>query len=149
MKKEGNNFAFIDNGVLQQFVDWTKRKIRHHFDESKTKEIFFREKEIWWTALGKNIGYEMDGKHELFERPVLILKKYTKGMCFILPLTTQIKNPEEWYQYVIDLEGTLSAITLSQGKTISSKRLLRKIMTVDVATYNSVISQFCTQFLQK
>ena len=24
--------------------------------------IFFREKEVWWIALGVNIGFEQDGK---------------------------------------------------------------------------------------
>lgn len=139
----------VPKNILQQFIDWTKRKIRHHFEEPDDKSIFFREKEIWWAALGKNIGYEIDGKHELFERPIVILKKYTPNMCFVLPLSTQIKNPKQWYQYVISIEGTASAIILSQGKTVSHKRLLRRIGTLNTETYNSLISQFCEQFAKK
>jgi hypothetical protein len=34
------------------------------------------EREIWWCSMGVNIGDEEDGKNELFERPVLILRKF-------------------------------------------------------------------------
>src|SRR5579864_8524776 len=35
-------------------------------------DFFFHERELWWCALGANMGVEADGKHDLFERPVLI-----------------------------------------------------------------------------
>ncbi len=58
-------------GLLKLFVNWTKRKIRHHINKNN---IYFYEGQIWWAALGKNIGYEIDGKNENFNRPVLIIK---------------------------------------------------------------------------
>jgi len=93
-----------------------------------------------------NIGYEVDGKHELFERPVLILKKYSKDMCFVLPLTTQIKNPKPWYQVIVKIEEEINAVNISQGRVISSKRLLRKIIVLDTADYNAVINSFIKSF---
>jgi mRNA interferase MazF len=134
--------------IAQSFVDWTKKKIRHHSDR-KSKNFYFREKEIWWAALGQNIGYEANGKHELFERPVLILKKYSGGMCFVLPCTTKIKTPNPWYQYSLVIDGTPSAVNLSQGRSISTKRLLRKIETADTEVYNNIIEKFSEQFRQK
>ncbi|HRY36350.1 MAG TPA: type II toxin-antitoxin system PemK/MazF family toxin [Candidatus Magasanikbacteria bacterium] len=133
--------------IAQQFVDWTKRKIRHHTDEKK--DVYFREKEVWWAALGKNVGYEVDGKHELFERPVLIVKKYSKDICFVLPLTTQIKNPKPWYQIVIEIEEVSNAVNISQGKTISSKRLLRKSAMIETEVYNNIVDQFIGTFKSK
>ena len=130
--------------VAEQFIDWTKKKIRHHIKEEK--DLYFREKEVWQAALGKNIGYEVDGKHELFERPVLILKKYSKDMCFVLPLTTQIKNPKPWYQVIVKIEEEINAVNISQGRVISSKRLLRKIIVLDTADYNAVINSFIKSF---
>ena len=135
--------------TLQKFFGWTKRKIAHHFAETNGKEIFFREKEIWWAALGKNIGYEIDGKHELFERPVLVLRKYSSDMCFVLPFTTQIKKPEQWYQYVVVFGGIQSAINLTQGRSISSKRLLRRVGTLDANIYILIASKFAQQFYKK
>ncbi len=131
--------------VTKQFVEWTKKKIRHHVD-TKVPIFYFREKEVWWTALGHNVGFEANGKHELFERPVLILKKYSKDMCFVLPLTTQMKSPSPWYQYTISIEGVNCAINVSQGRTISNRRLLRKMTTLDSAVYNEVVHQFTGQF---
>ena len=130
--------------VAEQFIDWTKKKIRHHIKEEK--DLYFREKEVWQAALGKNFGYEVDGKHELFERPVLILKKYSKDMCFVLPLTTQIKNPKPWYQVIVKIEEEINAVNISQGRVISSKRLLRKIIVLDTADYNAVINSFIKSF---
>jgi len=90
------------------------------------RELYFYEGQVWWSALGKNIGYEIDGKHELFTRPVLILKKYSSTMCFILPLTTKIKDENPPYQFTFHLNGIKNAVNLTQGRTISVKRLLQK-----------------------
>jgi hypothetical protein len=36
---------------------------------------YFREAEVWWVRLGRNIGYETSGKSREFTRPVIVLKK--------------------------------------------------------------------------
>jgi hypothetical protein len=60
----------------------------------ETTRLYFREGEIWWVRLGKNIGYETDGKSREFTRPVVILKKYNQYSFLALPLTTAPKpNP--------------------------------------------------------
>ena len=133
--------------IANHFLDWTKKKIRHHVDESKNK-LYFRKREVWWTALGKNIGFEMNGKHEYFSRPVLIIKKYSKDMCFVLPLTTQIKPDSPSYQYKFYLNKKLNAVNLSQGRTISSKRLMQKEGAVDEKLFEDIIEKFVI-FLKK
>ncbi len=62
---------------LEQFISWTKIKIRLFLKPNK-HEIYFNEREIWWAHLGVNVGYEQDGKNDNFERPVLIIKKFGK-----------------------------------------------------------------------
>lgn len=126
--------------VFHQFIEWTKKKIRLHVNDDR--ELFFYEREICWAALGKNIGYEMDGKHELFERPVLIIKKYSKHTCFILPLTTRIKPHNPSYQYIFDWNKKQHAVNLSQGRTMSQKRLLRKMGKIDNNLYQKIIDSF-------
>ncbi len=42
----------------------------------KEHSIFVNEREICYTSIGENIGFEQNGKNELFERPVLVLKKF-------------------------------------------------------------------------
>ena len=133
--------------IADHFLYWTKKKICHHVNESKNK-LYFRKREVWWTVLGKNIGFEMNGKHEYFSRPVLIIKKYSKDMCFVLPLTTQIKPDSPSYQYKFYLNKKLNAVNLSQGRTISSKRLMQKEGAVDEKLFEDIIEKFVI-FLKK
>jgi mRNA interferase MazF len=56
-------------------------------------EGFCREREVWWCALGVNIGSEQDGKNNGFERPTLILKKISDELLLVAPFTSKlIKN---------------------------------------------------------
>ena len=131
--------------IIERFIDWTKNKMLHNFFKINV-DLYFREKEIWWVAFGKNIGFETDGKHDLFERPAVILKKYSKDMCFILPLTSKVKMPLPWYQFVVEIEDKISAINVTQGRAISSRRLLRKKGILDVGTYDRLLDLFVRQF---
>ena len=90
---------------------------------------FYREGEIWWVRLGKNIGYEMDGKDREFTRPVIILKKYNRYSFLASPLTTAVKpNPYRLPIGIVD--GKQAFATLSQLRNIDSKRLVKKITFV-------------------
>jgi mRNA interferase MazF len=70
----------------------TIKKTTDAIDEEA--RLFYREGEVWWVRLGKNIGYEMNGKDREFTRPVIILKKYNQYSFLAAPLTTAVKpNP--------------------------------------------------------
>ena len=127
----------MKNKIFLEFIKWTNNKFTHHININRTN-LYFKEKEIWWAALGKNIGFELDGKYDLFERPILILKKYSKDTCFILPLTTKIKNLNPWYQFIVNIDGKTSAINIAQGRVISSKRLLRKKSLITKVIFNKI-----------
>ncbi len=131
--------------VAEKFVSWTKKKIRHDLNQEK-RQVYFEEREIWWAALGKNIGFEIDGKNELFERPVLILKKYFKDMCFVLPTSTKVKDEKPWYQIHVTIDGEIRSINITQGRVISVKRLLRKKTKLDSEQFAHVRSEFRKQF---
>jgi mRNA interferase MazF len=96
----------------------------------ETARLYFREGEIWWVRLGKNIGYETNGKSREFTRPVIILKKYNQYSFLALPLTTAPKpNP---YRLPIGMvDGNQAFATLSQLRNIDSKRLVKKIAHLD------------------
>lgn len=132
--------------TLQQFVDWTKKKIRHHINEDSS-ETFFHEGQVWWMAFGKNVGTEMDGKKEDFHRPALILKKYNKHMCFVIPLTTQIKNPSVWYQVIVPESNKSRVANITQGRAVSPKRFLRKESPISSQDLNKIKTAFLKQFL--
>ncbi len=105
------------------FVTWTKLKIRIHFS---VQNLYPRERQIWWVNLGYNIGVEMNGKNEKFERPVLVLKRFNEDSCLVVPLSTKIKN-ERYHLHFKNSKGQLVSANFSQIKSISIKRFIRKI----------------------
>ncbi|MFC1720797.1 type II toxin-antitoxin system PemK/MazF family toxin [Patescibacteria group bacterium] len=124
----------MNREILLKFVEWTKLKVRIYISEEELP--YFKEREIWWASLGANIGYEQDGKNEKFERPILILKKFNKDMLWILPLTSKNKTGKYYYQF--EYNGEKYSIILSQIRTISSKRLLRKVRTFSEEEFEKV-----------
>lgn len=125
----------IKEKTIKDFIKWTKLKIRIHFLERKS-EFYFKNREIWWASLGQNIGFEEDGKHENFERPVLILRKFNKNILWALPLTSQGRTGEFYYQF--EYEGDKYSVILSQLRLISSKRLLRKIRVLPDVDFEKI-----------
>ena len=85
----------------------------------------FRERDVWWCSIGANIGVEEDGKHDTFERPVLIVRKFNKEMFFGVPLTSRTK--ESIYHFSFSLHDNVSTAKLSQMRLWSVKRLIRRI----------------------
>ena len=65
-------------------------------DEKKSLEkrpvLRVHEGEIWWCSLGVNVGDEQDGKNDLFERPVLIVRKFNNSIVWAVPMITKIKE---------------------------------------------------------
>jgi len=122
--------------ILQDFVKWTKLKIRIHLSD---RIIYFKEREIWWASLGVNIAFEQNGKNETFERPILVLKKFNHDVLWMLPMTSQEKSGK--YYYPVDYNGEKFYLVLSQLRLISSKRLLRKVRTITSDEFNDIRSK--------
>jgi mRNA interferase MazF len=85
----------------------------------------YRAREVWWCATGLNVGVETDGKRINFERPVLIVRKFNEEMFWGVPLTSKARHGP-FYQKISHETGVSWAM-LSQLRTFSSKRLLRKV----------------------
>ncbi|HCC06081.1 TPA: hypothetical protein DEP94_01830 [Candidatus Nomurabacteria bacterium] len=120
----------------KDFDAWNKEK---KVTDKKTvnRNLFFYAREIWWCSAGLNIGVEADGKNENFERPMLIIKKFNTDMIWVLPLTT--KEKQNKYHHKLEHEIIKSWVILSQIKTISTKRLLRKIGSISDLDFKEVI----------
>lgn len=110
---------------IKDFNGWN---IQKQYINDTAKELFFNEREIWWCALGVNVGAEIDGKNGKFERPALILKYLNKDTALVLPLTT--KGKEDPFHVQLQTSKMTSFAKISQIKVISYKRLLRKIDTL-------------------
>lgn len=99
--------------------------------------IYCNVREIWWCSIGMNIGSEIYGKNEFFERPILIIKVYNKETISVIPLTSKIKYGKYYFSPII-LKNTYSCAVLSQTRTISSKRLSRKIGRISRNNFQDV-----------
>lgn len=108
----------------KDFDSWNTEKKKTN-DREVGHDFFYHPREVWWTALGVNVGVETDGKHHNFERPILIVKKFNKDQFWGIPLTKNEKTGE-FYQK-IKHDGGVSWAILSQIRVFSTKRLLRKI----------------------
>ena len=106
----------------KEFDQWNEVKKSVH---AKSDNFGVHEREIWWTSFGVNIGVEIDGKHEGFERPALILKKFNRQMVWVLPITTQGKDERFYEKFLFGDKEYF--IVLTQPRTVSTKRFVRKI----------------------
>lgn len=104
----------------KDFDYWNRQKKKI---QTINKLISFKEREIWWCSLGVNLGDEEDGKNNLYERPVLVVKKFNNRVAWVLPMSTKVKFNK--YYHLYNNAGALNSILLSQLKLISVKRFRR------------------------
>ena len=115
---------------MKDYQAWhtLKSTIQHSYPEK-----LFREREIWWCSVGANVGFEQDGKNQRFERPVLILRKFNRGMFWGLPMTSQAKQGKFYASFLLK-NSPVTAI-VSQLRVLSSKRLIRRISRINEAVF--------------
>lgn len=100
----------------------------------------FHEREVWWCRVGVNIGFEMDGRGETFERPVVIVKKFNLDVCLVVPLTARLKKGKYYFSVgkIADRDATA---VLSQIRFIDRKRLANKITMLDREIFKKLIKE--------
>lgn len=116
--------------------DFDKWNMRKKEVQKNVFADFVHPREVWWCAVGINVGVETDGKHDNFERPVLVLRKFSKDAVLIVPLATHIKDNPYYFTYTHD--GKRFAAIISQIRLISTKRLIRKIFSMDGNTFDAI-----------
>lgn len=104
---------------MKRFLEWIGLKEKIHNNNSVAP--LFNEGEIWWCAMGENIGIEINGKGDVFSRPVFVYKKLSKDGFLGIPLSTQIKKGS-WYVEIFFQEQK-HVVTLSQIRVLSSFRM--------------------------
>ncbi len=121
---------------ILKIIDWSRIKVRIQLSNNT---LFPYRKEIWWANLGENIGVEMNGKNDQFERPVLVIYVFNIHSLLIAPITS---NTEDRRYNVIftNLDGELNSINISQLRTISTKRLFRKVTILEDHIFENVIT---------
>ncbi len=117
----------------KEFDKWNNKKKELH---TGIFHAYIHMREVWWCSLGLNIGFEEDGKNELFERPVLILKKFNNDIVLIVPLTSS--NKENKYHVYFQHEGRGYSALVSQIRLVSTKRLQRRMYRMNKSIFGRI-----------
>lgn len=110
----------------KEFSDWIEVKINVHH---RGLRFNFSEGEIWWCAIGQNVGVEINGKCREFVRPVFVLRKLNKRSFMAVPLTSQ-EHIGAWYVN-FRFKNIQEYAALSQVRIVSAARLYRRIGRAD------------------
>ncbi len=130
----------MDDAYIKDFDGWhpVKKQI-----EQDGKIPTIRQREIWWGSIGINIGVEQDGKNRLYERPVLVVRKFNHRHFIGIPLTTQLKDfPFRHTVYYRNKEeGRVreGQALLSQMRSYDAMRLTRYVAKLGTTQFNSLM----------
>ena len=124
-----------------QYNNWNEIKI---IIEYENIVVGFKERDIFYMNMGKNIGFEQDGKGKNFVRPVVVIKGFNKNMFFGIPLSTKIKEGKFYYKFQFQKKDELveNIALLSQMRLFSTKRLLNKIGVISKEDFESLKNKF-------
>lgn len=120
--------------LLKIFVSWTKLKVKIHLSDNKA---YPKVREIWWVSLGQNIGVEVNGKNETFERLVVVIKVFNNLGMLVAPISSKKKEDKYFVQFTNN-NGEKNIINMSQIRSISSKRFLRKVGELDAESFEKL-----------
>ena len=123
-------------GYVKEFDKWNTSK-KNTDTKVVSRDFYFYQREVWWCAVGVNMGVEVDGKHNDFERPVLVIKKFNGEMFWGVPLTTK-ERPQ---LLRVEHEKGASYANLAQLRVMSTKRLLRKIGMITEESFKEVLEK--------
>ncbi|MFM9847375.1 MAG: type II toxin-antitoxin system PemK/MazF family toxin [Hyphomicrobiaceae bacterium] len=91
---------------------------------------FYHAREIWWCAVGVNVGNEIDGTGVHHDRPVLVLRPFNAETFFGVALIGHARSGRYYFSLgtIGDRQGVAN---LSQARLFDTKRLIRKIGTIE------------------
>lgn len=111
---------------IKKFTEWflLKPKI-----EEEIRPVTFRPGDIRWVVLGVNIGSEIDGKGDSFNRPCIIVDIFSDKLALVFPMSTKVKKVPGYIPITLP-DGKEVSICVSQGRTVSPKRILGRLTSI-------------------
>ncbi len=113
------------------YDNWNHKK--QEIKSSQNPIVYFKEREIWWCSVGLNIGFEENGKGELFNRPVLILRKYGPYTFIGVPISNTTKAGSFYFR--LNTRNVSGTCLLTHIRLFDSKRLTQKIETMQISDF--------------
>ncbi len=118
---------------MKDFDGWNKQKK----NINGRRGPFCHAREVWWCALGVNVGFEQDGTDGDFRRPVLVLRVFSAQTALVVPLTTSAsEHPFRLSVGIID--GKEAHALLSQVRVVDTKRLIRKVVRIEKHLFETI-----------
>jgi mRNA interferase MazF len=111
-------------------------EIKKDISKENKKIVIPKAREVYWASIGENIGYEQNGKGEIFSRPVLIVKRFSRNMFFGIPLSTQIKDGNFFYNF--DFLEQQSNALLVQARLYDTKRLENRLGMIEKSDFVNI-----------
>jgi len=133
----GDSTKILESKEDLEFDKWNE--IKKEINKEKKRKLF-EERDIVFLKMGKNIGYEQDGKGEEFLRAVLVFKKFNSYQFIGFSLTFKKPNKKnEKFYYKLNEN---SYVILSQIKTFSSKRIKYNKKRVSKKHFQEIYEKF-------
>ncbi len=122
------------SSVMKNFDNWNIQKKEI---DGNDQEKLYRPRQVWWCSLGVNVGFEQDGTGTEYQRPILVLRGFSKHVCLVVPLTTSLKkNPYHISAGIID--GKQAFAIISQVRLIDTKRLIKQMVLLDIPVFDTI-----------
>ena len=125
----------------KEFDEWNEVKKK---TQKENINFWIKEREIFYIKMGKNLGFEQNGKGKEFIRPIIIFKVFNKNMFLGIPLSTQLKEGKFYFLFEFKKNDKIvkNIALLSQIRLFSSKRLLNKIGVISKDDFQELKSRF-------
>jgi mRNA interferase MazF len=127
---------------VKRFLEWIG--VKQQLDANNYNPPLISEGDLWWCAIGENVGVEISGKGQNFTRPVIVLKKFGRLAFFGIPTTTKFREGSWYVQF--RHKSILETAMLSQARIFSYKRLNRKMGTLDDTDFQKIKEAFVSLF---
>ena len=134
----------MDKRGNKDFKGWMTIKERIHYQQL-TRTI--SDGEIWWCAVGENVGSEICGKGAFFSRPMLIIRKLSKNNFIGVPLSSQIHYGSWYVDFVFKNKKEYAVV--AQVENVSTYRLYTKIGRVPNTDLDKVRQKLCNLIATK
>ena len=132
----------MSSEYIKDFDGWHPVKKRIDL-EARVPTI--RQREIWWCSTGVNVGIEQDGKNDLYERPVLVVRKFNRRHFLGVPLSSQLKDFPHFhsvhYKGPSDREAKERKAILSQIRSYDSVRLTRFVARLGSKQFDELMRE--------
>lgn len=113
--------------MAKDFDGWSVDKKRL---DATAGRPFYHAREIWWCSVGVNVGNELDGTGREHDRPVIVLRPFNAETFFGICLVGHAKTGR-YYFPLGQISDREAVANLSQARLFDTKRLIRKIGTLD------------------